>query len=160
MILRKPLVFIVGACTAVFFAGTALGQHAGHNMSNMSATELQTMPADDAVLASAPERLMLHFDSDVRLVKLALRDADSDLLDIGFRYRPVTGMEFMQSLPALPDSDYYRVEWATLDADGELSKGNFHFAFGANARPPSYWLEQMEQMQHIMAPDYRLLGPD
>lgn len=134
-------------------------QHAGHTMDNVGDMELNTMPADDAVLASAPRRLMLHFAAEVRLVKLALRNDDSEFIDIGFRYRPGSGHDFSQALPRLATADYYRVEWAAIDGSGVLNKGEFHFSFGADARPPSYWLNQQEEMRHIMAPDYRLLGP-
>jgi methionine-rich copper-binding protein CopC len=138
----------------------AQAQHTMHNMGGGdSEVSVQTMPADDAVMASQPEMLMLNFGPMVRLVKLAVRTSESDLLDIGFRYSPRAGHEFTQRLPQLQAADYYTVEWAVLDDTESLVKGNFHFAVGPNARPPSYYLNQMEQMPHIMAPDYRLLGP-
>ena len=139
----------------------AQAQHAMHDMNaGDGELALATMPADDAVLASQPDRLMLDFGPEVRLVKLAVRTPDSELLDIGFRYSPRANDEFSQPLPELQAADYYRVEWAVLDTNEALVKGNFHFSVGPDARPPSYYLDQMEQMQHIMAPDYRLLGPD
>ncbi|GAB5499097.1 MAG: hypothetical protein PsegKO_14080 [Pseudohongiellaceae bacterium] len=138
----------------------AQAQHTMHNMGGGdSELSVQTMPADDAVLANQPQMLMLNFGPMVRLVKLAVRTSESDLLDIGFRYNPRPGHEFTQRLPQLQAADYYTVEWAVLDDTETLVKGNYHFAVGPNARPPSYYLNQMEQMQHIMAPDYRLLGP-
>lgn len=153
---RLPLlaVFLLGA-------GPTLAQHAMHNMGDgAAAIDVDTMPPNNAVLASSPDELMLHFGPMVRLVKLAVRDPESGLIDIGFRYDPAPGHEFAQALPDLPREDYYTVEWAIIDRAGTLTKGNFHFAFGPNARPPSYWLDQIEQMRHIMAPDYRLLRPD
>lgn len=138
---------------------TALAQHAMHNMAGSADMDLKTMPMNDAVLATAPPQLMLEFPSEVRLVKLALRNAERDLLDIGFRYNPRSGQEFVQALPSLPTSDYYTVEWGTIDQAGTLTRGSFHFAFGADARPPSYYLDQMESMPMMMSPDYRLLGP-
>lgn len=137
-----------------------MAQHAMHNMGGNAGLEVETMPADNAVLGSQPETLMLHFGPLVRLVKLAIRSPESELVDIGFRYKPEAGHKFMQRLPRLEAADYYTVEWAVLDSEDSLIKGDFHFAFGANARPPSYYLDNMEQMQHIMSPDYRLLGPD
>lgn len=142
-----------------FTASTGMAQHAMHDMAGAEDIELQTMPTDDAVMGAAPESIMLHFGPAVRLVKLALRNAESDILDIGFRYNPAAGREFMQPLPTLGKSDYHTVEWAVLDDVGTLIKGDFHFSFGEDARPPSYWLDQMEEMRHIMAPDYRLLNP-
>ncbi|MEQ8956035.1 MAG: hypothetical protein RL120_18040, partial [Gammaproteobacteria bacterium] len=94
---------------------------------------------------------------EVRLVKLALRNADNEFIDIGFRYDPDPAKDFIHGLPQLAVADYYRVEWGAIDGDGMLARGMFYFSFGPDARPPSYWLDQMEQMQHIMAPDYRLL---
>lgn len=143
-----------GVCSPFLIA-----QHAMHDMGGAETMGLQSMPADDAVLATAPDHLMLHFASEVRLVKLALRNTENALIDIGFRYDPEPGIEFMKMLPPLPADDYYRVEWAVLDENDTLVRGSFHFAFGRDARPPSYWLEQQDQMQHIMSPDYRLLQP-
>lgn len=138
----------------------ANAQHAMHSMGGGDSELIQeTMPGDDAVMATQPDMLMLHFGPMVRLVKLAVRTSESDLLDIGFRYNPRAGHEFTQPLPELQAADYYTVEWAVLDNQESLVKGNFHFSVGPNARPPSYYLNQMEQMPHIMAPDYRLLGP-
>lgn len=154
----NPAISLIAALL-LLFAATTQAQHAMHNMGMDSDVDLETMPPNDAVLASQPEMLMLHFGPMVRLVKLAVKTPDGSLVDIGFRYRPEAGHEFMQSLPSLPSQDFYTVEWAILDAEDTLTKGNFYFAFGSNARPPSYYLDQMEQMQHFMAPDYRLLDP-
>lgn len=145
--------------TILCFSAPAMAQHAMHNMGMETDVGLETMPPDDAVLATQPEMLMLHFGPMVRLVKLALKTPEGELVNIGFRYRPVAGHEFMQSLPALPSEDYYTVEWAILDQDDALVKGNFYFSFGAEAQAPSWYLDQLEQMRHIMAPDYRLLDP-
>lgn len=145
--------------TLLCLAAPAQAQHAMHNMGIGSDVALETMPPNDAVLAAQPEMLMLHFGPMVRLVKLAVKTPDGSMVNIGFRYRPAAGHEFMQALPALPSEDYYTVEWAILDQNDTLVKGNFYFAFGADTRAPSYYLDQMEQMRHIMAPDYRLLDP-
>jgi len=150
----------LGLLLLSLLASAAHGQHAMHNMGGGdNELGVQTMPGDDAVMATQPDMLMLQFGPMVRLVKLAIRTSDSDLLDIGFRYNPRAGHEFTQRLPELQAADYYTVEWAVLDQEETLVKGNFHFSVGPNARPPSYYLNQMEQMPHIMAPDYRLLGP-
>lgn len=145
--------------TVLCFSVPVMAQHAMHNMGMDSDVGLETMPPDDAVLATQPDRLMLHFAPMVRLVKLAVKTPEGTMVDIGFRYRPVAGHEFMQSLPTLGSEDYYTVEWAILDQNDALVKGSFYFAFGSDAQAPSYYLNQMEQMRHIMAPDYRLLDP-
>ena len=154
-LLRKflaiPLFFL-----ALTSSPLGMAQHEMHGMSSGDLA-VTTMPGDNEVLAGSPDSVMLHFESDMRLVKLVIKEAGKEFVDIGFRYRPVAGMHFMQNLPELNEADYYAVEWAVLDGEGKLVKGSFHFSFGANARPPSYYLEQMEHPQHIMAPDYRLL---
>ena len=137
-------------------AGVA--QHAMHNMgSGSEELPLQTMPANDEVLSTAPGQLMLHFGVDVRLVKFVLRNSENEFFDLGFRYQPKAGRDYIQPVPPLVADDYYRVEWGAIDSNGKLVRGMFHFSFGPDARPPSYWLDQQEQMQHIMSPDYRLL---
>lgn len=136
----------------------ARSQHAMHGMSDMGNDSVVTMPANDAVLASSPDHVMLEFESSVTLVKLALKDPAGKLIDINFRFDPTPGMHFMHMMPALEAIDFYNVEWAYLDAEGVLVKGNFYFSFGEDAQPPSHYLEQMEMdMNMPMAPDYRLL---
>jgi methionine-rich copper-binding protein CopC len=128
-----------------------------HDMSDDGGVHGETMPANDEVVAKSPESIMLHFESEVRLLKLALKETRQGEIDIGFRHNPTAGVHFMQSLPMLAPADYYRVEWAVLDAGGQLIKGSFYFSFGDDAKPPSYYLDQMEHPDHIMSPDYRLL---
>jgi methionine-rich copper-binding protein CopC len=139
----------------VLWSPLVLAQHEMHNMA--VAAQVETMPANDEVLAAAPKSLMLHFENETRLVKLALKDPKRGYIDIDFRYEPVTGLHFMHALPELEEADYFTAEWATLNANGALVKGSFNFSFGENARPPSYYLNQLKQMDHIMSPDYRLL---
>ena len=154
--LNSVLRLSTGCLLLATMSTAALAQHQMHNMSP-DVEGVVTMPENNAVLAAAPDSVMLHFEADMRLVKLVLKDADANFVDIGFRYRPVAAMHFMHDLPALDQADYYTVEWAVLDAEGMLVKGNFYFSFGDNAMPPSHYLEQMEHPIHIMAPDYRLL---
>lgn len=152
--LSAGLVFIQLLLLAVW-SPLALAQHEMHNMA--ASVELNSMPANDEVLAAAPESLMLHFGSEMRLVKLALKASEHGFVNINFRYNPASGVHFTQSLPALAAANYYTVEWAAFNSDEELLKGAFYFSFGDNARPPSYYRDQMEHMQHIMSPDYRTL---
>ena len=132
-------------------------QHAMHGMSEMGEAAVQTMPANNAVLASSPDHLMLQFEDEITLVKLAVKNPAGKLVDIGFRFDPKPAMHYMQMLPELEQIDFYSVEWAILKGDGELVKGTFYFSFGPDARPPSYYLEQMDMPAHMMSPDYRLL---
>ena len=134
----------------------ALAQHDMHGMSDSEGLQLATMPADDEVLAKAPQSLMLNFEDDVRLVKLALKETEQGEILIDFRFDPAAGKHFMQSLPELAAADYYKVEWAVLETSGELVKGSFYFSFGEGAQPPSTYRDEMDH-EMIMSPDYRLL---
>ena len=42
-----------------------------------------------------------------------------------------------EELPALADADYYTAEWAILDDQDRLIRGNFSFSFGSQARMPA-----------------------
>jgi len=146
------------AVLALTWSMQAQSQHAMHGMSDMGDVSVVTMPANDAVLANSPDHVMLEFEDEITLVKLALKDPAGKLIDINFRFDPTPGKQFMHMLPELEQIDFYNVEWAFLDAEGMLVKGNFYFSFGEDAQPPSQYLEQMEMdMNMPMAPDYRLL---
>jgi len=146
------------AVLALTWSMQAQSQHAMHGMSDMDDVSVVTMPANDAVLANSPDHVMLEFEDEITLVKLALKDPAGKLIDINFRFDPTPGKQFMHMLPELEQIDFYNVEWAFLDAEGMLVKGNFYFSFGEDAQPPSQYLEQMEMdMNMPMAPDYRLL---
>ena len=143
----------------LLFVPTLSAQHEGHGMASDTELSVMTMPANNEVLLISPEAISLHFQSAVRLVKLVVKDPSQgkDGLDIGFRYTGEISTELKQSLPLLAKADYYRVEWAAFDRQQKLIKGVFFFAFGPDAHPPSYYLEQMQHPRHIMSPDYRLL---
>ena len=141
---------------SLFGSSIALAQHDMHGMSNGGGLLASTMPVDDEVLAKAPQSLMLNFEDDVRLVKLALKETEQGEILIDFRFDPAAGKHFMHSLPQLAAAEYYKVEWAALDSNGELVKGSFYFSFGEGAQPPSTYIEEMDH-QMIMSPDYRLL---
>lgn len=134
-------------------------QHTQHDMNKAGAARVRSMPGNDEVLANPPASIMLHFDTAVMLVKLVLRDPShgKEPIDIGFRYQPVTQMNYAQPLPVLASANYYVVEWAAFDASNTLVKGVFYFSFGDNAKPPSYYLNQIQHPDHIMSPDFRLL---
>lgn len=153
------------ALSATLLVAAALpASHAQHSMMHSAGNDggivAETMPADDAVLATAPERIMLRFDDDVRLVKLTLRNPQRDMIDIGFRYDPRPDQQFMHPLPSLDSADYYIADWAVINDQERVVHGTFHFAFGPDAQPPSSIMEEMEEMRHIMAPDYRLQDPE
>jgi len=148
------MVFFIGA----FFSSPGLAQHTMHNMPTSDSLQVITMPENDQVLKAAPETIMLQFATEVQLVKLAVKNPEEgkEPIDIHFRYEPDISMHFMQRLPKLAAANYYSVEWAAFDANHVLVKGVFYFSFGADAKPPSFYLSQIKKMEHIMSPDYRL----
>lgn len=143
----------------VLASSPALAQHSLHGPRYSGDLEVDTLPPDDSVTATAPSVVTLRFNAYARLVKLALRSAEDQLVNIGFRYTPVPNRVFIQELPPLPESAYYAVEWAAIDENNEILYGTFHFSFGPEARKPSVILAEQEDTRHIMVPDYRLLDP-
>lgn len=97
----------------------------------------KTTPLNDTVSIMAPTKLALAFPSRVHLVKLILRNETHDWVDISFRYSPRLASDFEWTLPELGETEYYTAEWAILDDQDRLIRGNFSFAFGARARVPS-----------------------
>lgn len=151
------LLFLLVFSFFTLCSSAVLAQHDMHNMNNTGQDMVTTMPANNEVLAAAPTEVMLHFEKPKTLVKLVVKDPASNFVDINFRFDPRPSQHFAKALPALSAQDYYTVEWAILDDDGALIKGTFYFSFGPDAKPPSFYLDQMEHEMHIMAPDYRLL---
>ena len=102
-----------------------------------------TFPQDDAVLRDAPRMITMSFRVDVRLLKMALYTDDGQWIDIGFSYDP-SKMEhnFVMPIPGeLPQADYYVAEWSVVDESQRFLRGEFLFAFGPGAIPPSETIE-------------------
>ncbi|PCI79195.1 MAG: hypothetical protein COB20_05270 [SAR86 cluster bacterium] len=157
---RKPtssLLLYLSLLFSLLDSSVVLGQHAMPDMSNQGSPQVSTMPANNEVIAKAPQSIMLNFESEVRLVKLALKETKQGEILIDFRYSPAAGMHYIQPLPVLAAADYYKVEWAVLDANGELVRGSFYFSFGDDAEPPSSYMEGMDHQMQVISPDYRLL---
>jgi methionine-rich copper-binding protein CopC len=87
-----------------------------------------SVPADQAVLETAPQEVRLDFTEAVRLTTLSLTkrgDAASDL-------RPLpagTSQHFAVPTPAITTGDY-TVEWRALSDDGHVLRGTFSFTVG------------------------------
>ena len=107
-------------------------------------SQTKTTPVDDSVTLVAPQQLALEFPNSVHLVKLILRDQSHEWIDISFRYNPRLASRFQWSLPDLPGAEYYTAEWAILDEQDTLIRGNFSFAFGDAARAPSLIKQERE----------------
>jgi len=154
------LIAMVAALVLLLVAAIPVqAQHSVHGPRYSGDLEVDTLPPDDTVANTAPAVVTLRFNAYARLVKLALRSAEDELVNIGFRYSPVPNRVFIQELPELPASAFYAVEWAAIDENNEILYGSFHFSFGPEARKPSDILAEQRDTRHIMVPDYRLLDP-
>ena len=146
------------AMLLILAAPGAYAQHIMGGGASASDVEMQPTPADDEVLPSPPEELMLRFSTYVRLVKLTLKTSEEKLVNIGFRYTPEASRVFFWDLPELPEADYYTVEWAAIDPANLAAKGSFNFSFGSDALPPSQLIPKEEELEHVTVPDFRLLN--
>lgn len=102
-----------------------------------------TFPKDDSVLTDPPRMITMSFRVDVRLLKLALYSADGEWINIGFTYDPGRmNNNFVLPIPGdLPPSAYYIAQWSVTDDRRGLVNGEFRFAFGPGAIPPSETIE-------------------
>lgn len=102
-----------------------------------------TFPQDDSVLTDPPKMVTMSFRVDVRLLKLALYTAEEEWIDIGFTYDPNRkNHNFVLPIPfELPPSDYYVARWSVTDDVRGLVNGEFKFAYGPGAIPPSETIE-------------------
>ncbi len=120
-----------------------------------------TFPQDDSVLIDPPKMVTMSFRVDVRLLKLALYTADEQWIDIGFQYDPSRmNNNFVLPIPfELPASEYYIARWSVTDDVRGLVNGEFKFAFGPGAIPPSEAIETRVSEREEVLPStgsYRL----
>jgi copper transport protein len=97
---------------------------------------LRTVPGDGTVLASAPARVRIVFDDNVRPVSgiKAIRNGGGSVL--GGKPRVVGGRVLVVPLRAgLADGDY-TVLWRVLSDDGHTIAGVLAFGVGAGRAPP------------------------
>jgi len=137
---RKVGVQLFGAFLALLVATTSLAQH-GHGV----LTPGVTFPPDDSVLTEAPQMITMSFRVDVRLLKLALYTADGKWISIDFEYDPSRmSHSFVLPIPGeLPESEYYTARWSVTDDRRGLVNGEFNFAFGSGAIPPSETIKSL-----------------
>ena len=115
-----------------------------------------TFPPDDSVLSDPPRRITMSFRVDVRLLKLALYTADEEWVNIGFIYDPErVGQSFVYTIPfELPPADYYTARWSVTDDQRQrLLNGEFKFAFGNGAIPPSEFIDSQVSERKEVLPD-------
>lgn len=132
-------------------AGFAAAQHS-HGVLSPGVT----FPPDDSVLADPPRIITMSFRVDVRLLKLALYTAAGEWIDIGFVYDPGRiGQSFVYPIGfELPPADYYIARWSvTDDRRARLLNGEFKFAFGDDAIPPSEFIGNQASGREEVLPE-------
>lgn len=131
---RKVSLLVFGALLVLLSSATTLAQH-----SHGVLTPGVTFPPDDSVLTEPPQMITMSFRVDVRLLKLALYTAEDEWINIDFQYDPSRfSHSFVLPIPGeLPKSEYYIARWSVTDDRRGLVNGEFTFAFGSGAIPPS-----------------------
>jgi len=131
---RKVSLLVFGALLGLLTSATTLAQH-----SHGVLTPGVTFPPDDSVLTEPPQMITMSFRVDVRLLKLALYTAEDEWINIDFQYDPSRfSHSFVLPIPGeLPKSEYYIARWSVTDDRRGLVNGEFTFAFGSGAIPPS-----------------------
>ena len=85
-----------------------------------------TMPANGAVLAQAPESIVLTFAKRLRLTRVRMIHNDGPALDLD-----LGGQKSFRTRFAFPlagkGRGLYRIEWRGLAADGHVMRGRFGF---------------------------------
>lgn len=93
----------------------------------------QSVPADGAVLETAPDTLDLTFGSPARLVKVVLIHKVGDMTaekKVAIPTRsPVTDIQLE---PEFDGPGEYSVQWRALGDDGHVIKGDFSFEVTGN----------------------------
>lgn len=98
--------------------------------SALAHTELsESVPADQAVLETAPEEITLRFSEPVRLTALSVQRDGGDKRSLG-PLPPDAAERFVLAAPDLVDGSY-TVSWRALSADTHVMTGEFVFAIGA-----------------------------
>jgi methionine-rich copper-binding protein CopC len=137
---KKVGALLFGVLLVLLASTTSLAQH-GHGV----LTPGVTFPPDDSVLTESPQMITMSFRVDVRLLKLALYTADGKWISINFEYDPSRmSHSFVLPIPGeLPKSEYYTARWSVTDDRRGLVNGEFNFAFGSGAIPPSETIEAL-----------------
>ena len=85
-----------------------------------------TAPANDAVIAAAPEVIAISFDKPMRVTLIELTNADGDTFDLERTDAMAPVTRFEATPPPLP-AGRYTVRWRGLAADGHPMSGRFSF---------------------------------
>lgn len=111
---------LILAAALVLCATPALAQEThGDN------AEVQSVPADDAVLAAAPSALSLTFEQAVVLTQVQLHGPGHTAIPVTFTAPGTAMASYSIPLPAL-GSGAYEVHW-NATGDGHAMEGTLHF---------------------------------
>lgn len=115
----------LAAAATVLLAGLAATPAAAHSLL------LQSVPAADVALPSAPERLTLRFNNRVEKHLCKVRVGASGAPAHDLRIMPGEGAPdtLVAVLPPLGPGAY-RVHWQVLSTDGHIVSGAFSFRLG------------------------------
>lgn len=111
---------LILAAAFAFAATPALAQEAhGDN------SEVVSVPADDAVLATAPQTISLTFDHPVTLTQVEVHGPAHARIPVTFTPATSAHANHVVPLPALA-SGAYEVHWSAT-GDGHAMEGTLHF---------------------------------
>lgn len=86
----------------------------------------KSIPADNEMLMSTPEKLTLTFSKEVRLVKVSLKNKQGKKVKFGFKPSKEASSEFSWRLPTLAPANYI-VDVTFLGKDGHKMKTSIGF---------------------------------
>ncbi|WP_157230774.1 copper resistance CopC family protein [Kiloniella laminariae] len=84
-------------------------------------------PADQAILAAAPEQITLTFPSPVRITSMKLETPAGELIPLGGEQNNEPTSIISAPLPHL-EAGTYQIDWRGLASDGHPTKGSFSFS--------------------------------
>ncbi|MDE0256147.1 MAG: copper resistance protein CopC [Rhodospirillaceae bacterium] len=85
-----------------------------------------TEPADGAVLAQAPARIVLSFAKRIRLTRVRMTHNAGDAIDLDLGKQTSFATRFELPLKDM-GSGLYRIEWRGLSGDGHAMRKTFTF---------------------------------
>jgi len=108
---------VIWYAVGIFMFSSAVSAHTGLKAS---------VPANNSILQVTPQQLALEFRSEVRLVKLGLRNSKAK--QIKFDFKPsAQGMKKVNyPLPKLATGSY-RVDWMVMGSDTHKVTGYYNF---------------------------------
>lgn len=97
--------------------------------------ELTSSAPGHETVVTSPEQLVLNFNDDVRLLRLALVHGASH--NINFNFSPSTQVQrsFSYDLPALM-MGAHKVDWTIIGSDGHTVSGTFSFVVSDSGEQP------------------------